>query len=168
MTQTSTTQRRQPGILRQLAELDNLSTDELKTRWRALYGKEPPRFNRQFLIKRLAYRIQEIAHGGLTDDDRARMDQVLDEQGFNDIGVKLGGGKAGPVDRPIPGTRLVREWQGERHEVTVLPEGFEYRGRPYRSLSALARQITGTAWNGLVFFGLRRPAQTKGVSHGKP
>jgi len=141
MTETSTAQRRQPGILRQLAELDNLSTDELKTRWRVLYGKEPPRFNRQFLVKRLAYRIQEVAYGGLDDGDRARMDRVLDEQGFSDIGVKLGGGKSGPVDRPIPGTLLVREWGGERHEVRVLESGFEYRGMPYRSLSALARLI---------------------------
>lgn len=164
----TTTQAKQPGVLKQLAELDGLSTEDLKARWMTLDGKEPPKFNRQLLIKRLAYRIQEIAHGGLTDDDRARMDQVLDEQGFNDIGVKLGGGKAGPVDRPIPGTRLVREWRGERHEVTVLAEGFEYRGRPYRSLSALARQITGTAWNGVIFFGLRRPASGKGVGNGKP
>jgi len=168
MTETSTRPSREPGILRQLAELDNLSTEELKARWRALYGKEPPRFNRQFLIKRLAYRIQEIAYGGLTDDDRARMDRILDEQGFNDIGVRLGGGRAGPVDRPIAGTRLVREWQGERHEVTVLAEGFEYRGRPYRSLTAVARHITGGSWNGLVFFGLRRSAHAQGVSHGNP
>jgi hypothetical protein len=168
MNERATTERKQPGILRQLAELDDLPTDELKVRWRALYAGEPPRFNRQFLIKRLAYRIQELAYGGLSDDDRARMDQVLDEQGFNDIGVKLGGGKAGPVDRPIAGTLLVREWQGQRHEVIVLTNGFEYRGRPYRSLTAVARDITGTAWNGLVFFGLRRLNRGQGGSHGKP
>ena len=154
------------GILRQLAELEDLPTDELKARWRALYGKEPPRFNRQLLIKRLAYRIQEVAHGGLTDADRAQMDRVLDEQGFNDIGVKLGGGRSGPVDRPIAGTLLVREWQGQRHEVIALPKGFEYRGKPYRSLTAVARDITGTSWNGLVFFGLRRPKRDEGGSHG--
>ena len=158
---------RQPGILRQLAQLDDLATAELKERWRALYETEPPRFNRQLLIKRLAYRIQEIAYGGLNDDDRARMDQVLDEQGFNEIGVKLGGGKSGPVDRPIAGTLLVREWQGQRHEVIVLTKGFEYRGKPYRSLTAIARDITGTAWNGLIFFGLRRVKRDQGGCHGK-
>ena len=71
------------------------------------------------------------------------------------------------MDRPIPGTRLVREWQGKRHEVIVLPEGFDYEGRPYRSLTAVARHITGGSWNGLVFFGLRRPARAKGVGNGE-
>lgn len=166
MTQTTTDQRR-AGVLRQLAELEDLPTDVLKERWRALYGKEPPRFNRQFLIKRLAYRIQEIAYGGLRESDRVRMDQILDQQGYNEIGVKLGRGKAGMVDRPIPGTLLVREWQGAKHEVTVMPDCFEYRGKPFRSLSAVARAITGTAWNGLVFFGLRTPGSGRKVSHGK-
>ncbi len=60
-------------------------------------------------------------------------------------------------DRPIAGTRLIREYQGLRHAATVLHDGFEYRGRPYRSLSAIARAITGTRWNGWVFFGLKNP-----------
>jgi hypothetical protein len=161
MTTTQTKPRRQPSILRQLAELDDLPTAELKERWRILYAKEPPRFNRQFLIKRLAYRIQEIAHGGVTDELRDRMDQVLDENGYNELGVKLGGGSAGTVDRPVAGTVLTREYGGEKHEVVVLAKGFEYRGKPYRSLSAIARAITGTRWNGLIFFGLRRPGATK-------
>lgn len=148
---------KQPSILNQLAELDGLPTEELKIRWVALYGKEPPRFNRQFLIRRLAYRIQEIAYGGLTGDDYQRMDRVLNEQGYNHLGLKLGRGKSGVVDRPIPGTRLIREWQGQKHEVTVLANGFEYRGKPYRSLTAVAQEITRTKWNGLAFFGLRRP-----------
>jgi hypothetical protein len=167
MTATKQEQRRrQPGILRQLAGLDNLTTDELKARWRALHGKEPPRFNRQFLIKRLAYRIQEVAYGKLTDDDHARMEQILDDNGYNDIGVKLGSGRAGQVDRPLPGTVLTREWKGKRHEVIVQPKGFEYRGKPYRSLTAVARAITGTSWNGLVFFGLRKTGPAKGKSNG--
>jgi len=143
------------GILRQLAELDDLPTDELKSRWRTLYGKEPPRFNRQFLIKRLAYRIQELAYGGLPGELRGRMDRLLDDEGYNEIGVKTGKRKPN-MDKPIPGTLLIREWDGERHQVTVLSDGFEYRGMPYRSLSAIARKITGTRWNGPAFFGLRR------------
>jgi len=152
------------GILRQLAELDDLPTDELKARWRALYGKEPPRFNRQFLIKRLAYRIQELAYGGLSDDLRERMDQILDDEGYNEIGVKTGKRKP-KSDKPIPGTLLIREWDGERHQVTVLPDGFEYRGMPYRSLSAIARKITGTRWNGPAFFGLRRRSVNSLTEH---
>ncbi len=159
MTTQPDSQARKPSILNQLAELDSLPTEELKTRWVALYGKEPPRFNRQFLIRRLAYRIQEIAYGGLTGDDYQRMDRVLNEQGYNHLGLKLGRGKSGAVDRPIPGTRLIREWQGKKHEVTVLANGFEYQGKPYRSLTAVARDVTGSNWNGLVFFGLRRPVK---------
>jgi len=146
------------GVLRQLAELDTLPTKELKARWRILYGAEVPTFNRQFLIKRLAYRIQEIAYGGLPDDVRARLNELLEEEGYNEIGVKVADRKPArrsPGDRPIPGTVMIREWDGERHEVTALQSGFEYRGIPYRSLSAVARKITGTRWNGPLFFGLR-------------
>ena len=149
------------SILRQLAELDDLPTDELKARWRALYGKEPPRFNRQFLIKRLAYRIQELAYGGMPDELRDRMDRLLDAEGYNELGIKVRERK--PVDdKPIPGTLLIREWNGERHEVTVRTDCFEYRGMPYRSLSAIARKVTGTRWNGPAWFGLRKA----GARHG--
>lgn len=149
------------GILRQLAELDSLPTEELKARWRALYGKEPPRFNRQFLVKRLAYRIQELAYGGMPDELRNRMDRLLEAEGYNELGVKVRERK--PVDdKPIPGTLLIREWKGERHEVTVRTDCFEHRGMPYRSLSAVARRITGVRWNGPAFFGLRKP----GARHG--
>jgi len=152
------------SVLQQLAELETLPTNELKERWRILYGAEAPSFNRQFLIKRLAYRIQEIAYGGLPDDVRVRLNKLLDEEGYDEIGVKVADRKpprSAPGDRPIPGTMLTREWDGERHEVTALQKGFEYRGIPYRSLSAVAREITGTRWNGPLFFGLRTgPTQT--------
>ncbi len=62
-----------------------------------------------------------------------------------------------PKDRPVAGTRLIREWQGVEHHVTVLTDGYEYQGRKYKSLSAIARAIAGTRWNGPLFFGLRRP-----------
>ncbi len=64
-------------------------------------------------------------------------------------------------DRPIVGTRLIREWQGIEHTVTVLADGYEYQGRPYRSLSAIARAITGTRWNGPLFFALRPYGRAK-------
>ena len=146
------------AILQQLAELETLRTDELKARWRTLYGMDPPRFNRQFLVKRLAYRIQEIAYGGLPDEVSARLNQLLDEEGYDEIGVRRPGGRSARrngTGHPVPGTVLIREWDGERHEVTALQKGFEYRGIPYRSLSAIARKITGTQWNGPLFFGLR-------------
>ena len=153
------------SVLRQLAELDTLPTKELKERWRILYGDEALSYNRQFLLKRLAYRIQEIAYGGLPHEVRTRLNKLLDEEGYDEIGVKVADRKpprSAPGDRPIPGTMLIREWDGERHEVTALQKGFEYRGIPYRSLSAVARKITGTRWNGPLFFGLRTGPTTGG------
>ena len=143
-------------ILKQLAELPDLPTPELKERWRLLYGQEPPRFNRQFLIKRLAYRIQELACGGLPEEAKNWMESILDEEGYDEYGVKqTSPGRARSAPGPIPGTVLLREWNGRTHKVTVLPDGYEYLDIPYRSLSAVARKITGTNWNGPAFFGLR-------------
>ncbi len=135
-----------------LAALKTTSTQELKTQWRELFDSEPPPFNRRYLESRLAYRIQELAHGGLKPETVKRL-EVLGEQ--------LDGGdrkksRVRADQMPITGTRLIREWQGVEHVVTVTADGFEWQGRPYRSLSSVARAITGTRWNGWVFFGLRR------------
>jgi len=145
-------------VLRQIAALGRTSTADLQERWRQLMGAEPPHYKRDFLIKRLAHRLQELAYGGLSEEARAQMNQLLDEGGYNEVGSLRAGGKprARP-DLPVAGTRLVREWDGERHEVTVVHGGFEYRGRRYRSLSAIASAITGTHWNGRRFFGLPAP-----------
>ena len=141
------------SILRQLAELETLSTKDLRIKWETLYGRQPPRFNRQFLIKRLAYRIQEVAYGGLDEGTLRHMDSLLDDEGYNELGCKVRKASERSI---IPGTLLVRYWQEERHEVIARENNaFEYRGMPYRSLSAVARAITGTRWNGPAFFGLR-------------
>jgi len=145
-------------VLKQIAALGRASTADLQERWRQLMGAEPPHYNRDFLVKRLAHRLQELAYGGLSGEARAQMNQLLDEAGYNELGgLRAGGKPRARPDLPVVGTRLVREWDGQRHEVTVVPGGFEYRGRRYRSLSAIASAITGTHWNGLRFFGLRTP-----------
>jgi hypothetical protein len=138
-------------VLARVVALKTTPTLELKSQWRELFGFEPPPFNRRYLESRIAYRIQELAYGGLKPETRKRLQA---------LGEELDGGN--PVrrrirldDRPIAGTRLIREWQGIEHCVTVLSEGYEYQGRPYRSLSAVARAITGTRWNGWIFFGLK-------------
>lgn len=138
-----------------LAALKTATTAELKTQWSALFATEPPSFNRRYLESRLAYRIQELAYGGLRPETLRRIERLGDE-----LDGKVKGnsrGKAGlRSDRlPIVGTRLIREWQGVEQVVTVMADGFEWQGRPYRSLSAVARAITGTRWSGPVFFGLR-------------
>lgn len=140
------------GILARIAALKSTSTKDLKQQWRELFDAEPPPFNRNFLEARLAYRIQELAYGGLKRETVRRLERM---------GADLDGGdkKKRSVradrDRPIAGTRLIREWQGVEHVVTVTANGFEWQGRPYKSLSAIARAITGTRWNGWVFFGIK-------------
>lgn len=124
-------------ILRRLAVLERAPTPELKQQWRELFGKEPLTFSRTYLQSRLAYRIQELAYGGLTQDTVARLEAM---------GEKLDGGnitmrRIRADGRPIAGTRLLREYRGLEHVVTVVADGFEYEGRPYRSLSAIARAI---------------------------
>ena len=138
-------------ILAQLAALKGASAPALKAKWRTLFDTEPPPYNRRFLESRLAYRIQELAYGGLKKETVERL-RVLGKQ----YGGKAGERPKGRGQRlPIAGTRLIREWQGTEHMVTVRGDDFEYQGRPYKSLSAIAREITGVRWNGWVFFGLK-------------
>ena len=107
-------------------------------------------YNRRFLENRLAYRIQELAYGGLSPETVERLDALADE-----LDGKPPKRRRGIERRPSAGTKLIRLWKGREHSVTVRIADFEYQGRPYGSLSAIARQITGTRWNGLVFFGLK-------------
>ena len=125
---------------------------DLKQFWRELYDREPPSYNKPFLIKRLAYRIQELAYGGLSARAEAKLNVLIEEEDRRVKGLP----SLRKGDRPIAGTRLIRQWQGVEHCVTVLDDGFEYQGARYRSLSAVARAIAGTRWNGWVFFGVRR------------
>lgn len=138
-------------MLAQLAALKGAPASVLKDRWRELFDREPPPYNRRFLESRLAYRIQELAYGGLSRDTERRLRMLADLVGDG----KKGTGKAIERDRPVSGTRLIREWKGVDHVVTVRDQDYEYQGRPFKSLSAIARAITGTRWNGLVFFGLK-------------
>ena len=134
-----------------LAALPNADIRDLKEQWRSLVGTEPPPYNRRFLERRLGYRIQELAYGGLKPETLARL-EVLGQQ-FD--GGKITIRRMRGDDRPIAGTMLIREYQGVEYVVTVTRTGYEYAGQPYKSLSAIARAITGTRWNGRVFFGLR-------------
>lgn len=138
-------------VVAQLAALKSTPVAGLKQKWRELFEHEPPPYNRRFLESRLAYRIQELAFGDLRPEILERLDALADE--LEDKGSKR---RSSLQNRPIAGTRLIREWRGVEHSVTVRQQDFEYQGRPYKSLSAIARQITGTNWNGLIFFGLKK------------
>ena len=138
-------------VLAQLTALKTTPTPKLREQWRLLFDKEPPPFNRQYIENRLAYRIQELAYGGPDRDTRRMLDLLADEvEGHARRKHQI----ADPRN-PVTGTKLLREWDGVEHTVTVLKDAFDWRGRKFKSLSAVAREITGTRWNGYRFFGLR-------------
>lgn len=130
-------------IHRQLKELEMLSIDELAQRWHALTGLSACRRNKRALVKRLAYAVQEAAFGGLAHETTVRLEEIYYRSSQDKHIV------------PMTGTMLTREWRGRSYRVTVLPQGFEYGGRLYRSLSSIAREITGTRINGPAFFRLK-------------
>jgi hypothetical protein len=136
------------SVAARVAALPKTPTPELKQMWRELFDKEPPGFSRNYLISRLAYRIQELAYGGLKPATRVKLDALA-----HALDPKAARKRV--VNGPVVGTQLIREWHGVEHQVTVLNDGFEWEGRRYKSLSAVAHAITGTRWNGPVFFGLR-------------
>jgi len=131
-----------------LSRLPHLDLAELRELWCQLYKTETaPRFSRELLVRAVAYRIQEVASGGPRLELQRQLRQIaleLQQTGRLRIRPQL-----------KPGTRLMREWRGQSHEVLVLDAGFSWQGTRYRSLSAIARKITGTAWSGPLFFGLR-------------
>jgi hypothetical protein len=139
------------SVFAQLTALRRMSVVELKQRWETLFGTPAPNNSRSYLEVRLGNRIQELMLGGLSRDTRRVLDLLVKElEGKNTR-------KAIMTDprKPVPGTRLLREWDGAEHSVTVLRDGFDWQGRKFKSLSAVARAITGTQWNGYRFFGLR-------------
>ncbi len=130
----------QAAVRRQLLVLADLSREELTEKWKDLFGRTPPNYGTLFMRKRLAWRIQELFYGGIPDEL---------QRAFIHGGDPL---KAPKKRKLRPGTMLLRMWRGERHEVTVRVNGYEYCGQLYRSLSAVATKITGAHWNGRRFF----------------
>jgi len=148
-------------VLQQLAELTTMPFSGLKGRWRALFGTEPPGYKREHMIRRLAYRIQELAYGGLPEQTKAELEQIAEEDERQRRQARAGKRKPKGT-QPLAGTRLIREWNGKRHVVTAADGGFEYEGKRYKSLSAIAKTITGAHWSGPQFFGIRTSGKEKG------
>jgi hypothetical protein len=138
-------------VLGRLAALTTMATPDLKQQWRDLFGTEPPPYNQKFLRNRLAYRVQELAYGGLKPATIARLEALGEQLDGGNVTIR----RIRADRKPIAGTTLVREYQGVEHRVTVRSDDYEYQGRAFRSLSSIARAVTGTRWNGLVFFGLK-------------
>ncbi len=135
-----------------LAGLPKLDRVALAAKWRIVYGAEQPsNISRVLMLRALAYRIQEQALSGLKPSMRRYLHKVAED---SNAGTRI----TLPVVQEKPGTRLLREWHGVTHEVTVLESGVQYQGNRYRSLSQVAQKITGAKWSGPLFFGLKKEA----------
>ncbi len=140
-----------PKTEAELAQITEASIDDLRARWRVLYGHEAPkRLSRRFLELGVAYRLQEKAFGGLSEQTRALLRRYAEEIRVNG---RLTITPCAP--RLKPGVRLLRTWRDETHVVTVLEDGFVYRDQRFGSLSHIARTITGVRRSGPAFFGLK-------------
>jgi hypothetical protein len=148
-----------PASLRPQLGRGKRSPDELRREWRRLYNDDPPRISRDLLILGIAYRRQEMAHGGLGKATLRKL-QTLAKTLRN-----TGRVAPSPALRLKPGARLVREWHGRSHTVTVTEDGFAYGGVSYSSLTTIAKKITGAHWSGPRFFGVL--AKGKGHSSGE-
>jgi len=155
-----------PAVLRAVAELQTLKIPMLKERYQELFHEPSKSSNKQFLVRRIAWRLQADAEGGLSDRALRRIAEIADER---DLRIRPPrtfepqNAFLAHVDRSRPprdgrlpraGTLLTRRVGDRQVVVKVLTDGFEYESRLYRSLSAIAREVTGTRWNGLLFFGL--------------
>jgi hypothetical protein len=149
----------------QLAALETMTVGALAEKWRELYGEPTRTRNKDYLKKRLAWRIQELAEGGLSAGALARIAELgdqLPERWRMRVAPTDATPALEPRDPRIPpvGTVLRRVFEGVAHEVTVCNEGFEYAGQRFKTLSAVAKHITGTPWNGFLFFGLKKRVET--------
>ncbi len=149
-----------------------MTVAELRIKWRELYGEDTRSCNRVYLWRRLAWRVQELAYGGLSERAKARIEELNRDDDLRMLPPRrwkppTNGKDAppGPQEKrrplrdprlPRPGATLTRRYRGHDIRALVLEDGFEYEGRHYASLSALAREITGQRWNGLLFFGLTK------------
>ena len=152
------------SVAAEVARLQTLTTDQLRNEYRRYVGEEPRSRNRQWLFRRTAWAYQASIYGGLSERAKQRLAELAPTA---ELALRTPPGRVhgvvqatpGPTrDKriPRPGTVLLRAYKGQRLVVEVTRDGFEYDGRPFRSLSAVAREITGTHWNGLMFFGLAK------------
>jgi hypothetical protein len=133
-------------IIRQVLKLKTMSLNELRDLWYSLYKHDPISDTKMYMIPQLAYRIQELAYGGTDEATERKIQQVAHD-------ISKGKKKS---YKPLLGTKIVKEYRDKLHEIFVVADGFSYNGRVYGSLSAVAQQITGTKWNGLVFFNVKK------------
>lgn len=141
-------------VVTQIAALNSMDGTDLRGLWKKLFDQETTVNQKPYLISRLAYRIQELAYGGISQDAQESLDALVKGE------IKVGKSSKRLCAPPV-GTKFVREYHDVEHHVMVIRSGFEYKGRTYKSLSEIAREITGTRWSGPLFFGLKNPKKNK-------
>jgi len=145
--------------LAEIMELKTKTLEELKAKYQEVFGQEPSSNNKVFLWRKIAYRLQELEYGGLIDDTKSRINELIER--YDPVNNKMlrpqkaldkfkGHGR--DMRLPIPGAIIRKEYKGQVLEVKVLEKGFEYNGLTYRTLSAVAKAVTGIHWNGYLFF----------------
>src|SRR5713101_6136917 len=160
----------QASVTAQIADLQRMTVRELQEQWKNLYaGEETRSCNKQYLFRRLCWRIQELQFGGLSERAKTRISELnrdddlrfLPPRGWNPSTIAAPAptsSRCGHAVRdprlPSPGSVITRQYHGQEIRVTVLEKGFEWEGCPYRSLSAVARDVCGQRWNGFLFFQL--------------
>jgi hypothetical protein len=148
----------QLDLSRKIAALTELTAPQLRAEWRRLYRGQPPRLSRDLLVRAIAYRMQELAYGGLSKATQRKLQALTKELESNGSVV------CDPSPRIRPGARLVREWRGRTHTVIVTEDGFKYAEKTFSSLTQIAQAITGAHWSGPRFFGLSR-SDASGAQH---
>ena len=148
------------SVVAEITRLRGMSIGELRVRYAEVYGEEPRSRNKDYLWKRIAYRIQELAEGGISERAQRRAEELARDADLRSRPPK----EPSPDDKvpvqnrdarlPAAGTTMTRRFRGKDYEVKILEKGFEFDGRQFVSLSAVAREISGTRWNGFLFFGL--------------
>jgi hypothetical protein len=156
------------NVGKEIAELKNMTVTQLRARYARVFGEETRAANKDFLVKRIAWRIQSLEEGDLSERARVRAAELA-----RDADIRTTAPKAAPPAEPsrtvvaelvmspnarvpMPGAQISRPYKGRMIAVTVLPNGFDYEGEVYRSLSAVAKAVTGTHWNGYHFFNLAK------------
>jgi hypothetical protein len=151
------------SIAVKLTGLETMTKEALRSEWRRLFRAQPPSISRDLLMRAIGHRYQELEHGSLSKAAARKLrtvaGAVADASSTDDAAASADAGSANrrsqsPRPALLPGARLIREWHGKTHSVTVTDAGFDYAGRSYRSLTEIAREITGTHWSGPRFFGL--------------
>jgi hypothetical protein len=158
------------NLKKEIARLESLTTPELRREFAELFGWESHSHNRRFLVRRIAWKLQEREYGGLSERARRRAEELAAETDLRvrppngDLAhaapVSRTGATSAPINRhrdprlPLPGTTITRRYKGRVLRVTVLERGFEFLGERHRSLTAVTRAATGSHWNGWLFFGL--------------